>query len=242
MLCLLLTQARLSSRVHGSVHGSSGQKAIQKFNIVRVRKKKKASSDEEKAGGGGKRAVPERAISTLPPRRGGAPTPVLSPARRSAAVRMGRVGTARPPEAEWSLGVAAFSGECYNQDIFKDPKKRHYHDVSVLYFKDIFSGESITCVSYDIPVWCTTFGFVCVFFRGVFLHSRVTGACPVTTDLIMRVNVRTPTTGTYVSIASENRLPGAPHATPKRLPRILLEEYILHVFVLIVPIPTRIRT
>ena len=29
------------------------------------------------------------------------------------------------------------------------------------------------------------YGFVCVFFRGVFLHSRVTGACPVTTDLIM---------------------------------------------------------
>ena len=28
---------------------------------------------------------------------------------------------------------------------------------------------------------------------GVFLSSRVTGACPVTTDLIMRVNVRTTT-------------------------------------------------
>ena len=41
---------------------------------------------------------------------GGAPTPVLSPARRSAAVRMGRGGTARPPEAEWSSGVAAFGG------------------------------------------------------------------------------------------------------------------------------------
>ena len=25
----------------------------------------------------------------------------------------------------------------------------------------------------------------------VFLHSRVTGACPVTTDLLMRVDVRT---------------------------------------------------
>ena len=32
-----------------------------------------------------------------------------------------------------------------------------------------------------------------VFFPGVFLSSRVTGACPVTTDLIMRVNVRTAT-------------------------------------------------
>ena len=30
-----------------------------------------------------------------------------------------------------------------------------------------------------------------VFFPGVFLSSRVTGACPVTTDLNMRVNVRT---------------------------------------------------
>ena len=30
-----------------------------------------------------------------------------------------------------------------------------------------------------------------VFFPRVLLSSRVTGACPVTTDLIMRVNVRT---------------------------------------------------
>ena len=78
----------------------------------------------------------ERAISTLPPRRGGAPTPVLSPARRSAAVRMGRGGPSRPPEAEWSSGVAAFRGGCYSQDIFKDPKKRHDH-LSVFYNKDI---------------------------------------------------------------------------------------------------------
>ena len=28
------------------------------------------------------------------------------------------------------------------------------------------------------------------FFLGIFFHSRVTGACPVTADLIMRVNVR----------------------------------------------------
>ena len=40
---------------------------------------------------------------------------------------------------------------------------------------------------------CTTFDlFVC--FPGVFLSSRVTGACPVTTDLIMRVNAKTTTT------------------------------------------------
>ena len=37
---------------------------------------------------------------------------------------------------------------------------------------------------------CTTFGLF-VFFPGVFLSSRVTGACPVNTDLIMRDNVRT---------------------------------------------------
>ena len=49
---------------------------------------------------------------------------------------------------------------------------------------------------------CTTFGFVRVFFsRGSFLSSR-TGACPVTTDLIMRVNVRTTTeTGTWCTKA-----------------------------------------
>ena len=33
-----------------------------------------------------------------------------------------------------------------------------------------------------------------VFYPRVFLSSRVTGACPVTTDLIMRVNVITTTT------------------------------------------------
>ena len=42
---------------------------------------------------------------------------------------------------------------------------------------------------------CTTFGLF-VFFPGVFLLSRVTGACPVTTDLIMRVNVKTTKTTT----------------------------------------------
>ena len=35
-------------------------------------------------------------------------------------------------------------------------------------------------------------------FPGVVLSSRVTGACPVTTDLIMRVNVRTTTTTTTI--------------------------------------------
>ena len=56
---------------------------------------------------------------------------------------------------------------------------------------------------------CATFGLV-VFFRGVFLSSRVTGACAVTTDLIMRVNVTTTatttTTTTTVACAAHGRL------------------------------------
>ena len=51
----------------------------------------------------------------------------------------------------------------------------------------------MNCVSCDI---CVYHHGLCVFFPGVFLGSRVTGACPVTTDLIMRVSVRTTTTTT----------------------------------------------
>ena len=40
--------------------------------------------------------------------------------------------------------------------------------------------------------------FVVVFFPGVFLHSRVTGACPVTTDSIIRVNVRTSSWSSFI--------------------------------------------
>ena len=43
---------------------------------------------------------------------------------------------------------------------------------------------------------CTKLVLLVFNFHGVFLHSRVTGACPVTTELIMRVNVRTTTTTT----------------------------------------------
>ena len=49
---------------------------------------------------------------------------------------------------------------------------------------------------------CTTFGLF-VLFPGVFLSSRVTGACPVTTDLIMRVNVRTTTTTTWPRVSTQ---------------------------------------
>ena len=108
---------------------------------------------------GAKRAVPGRAISTLPPRRDGAPTPVLSPTCRSAAVRMGRGGTARPPEAEWSSGVTAFVGEVFRPRYFKDPKKRHDH-LSVVtafvgevfrprYFKDAKKRHDHLSVLYN---------------------------------------------------------------------------------------------
>ena len=44
----------------------------------------------------------------------------------------------------------------------------------------------MNCVSCDTCVYHLG---LFVFFPGVFLSSRVTGAYPVTTDLIMRVNV-----------------------------------------------------
>ena len=56
----------------------------------------------------------------------------------------------------------------------------------------------MNCVSCDICVYHLG---LCVFFPGVFLSSRLTGACPVTTDLIMRVNVRTTTTTTIPGIS-----------------------------------------
>ena len=58
-------------------------------------------------------------------------------------------------------------------------------------YVDYVSGGGMNCVSCDICV--CHFGLF-VFFPEVFLSSRVTGACPVTTGLIMRVNVRTTTT------------------------------------------------
>ena len=45
----------------------------------------------------------------------------------------------------------------------------------------------MNCTSCDIVYACigTTFGLFMFFFSGVFLSSRVTGACPVTTNLII---------------------------------------------------------
>ena len=48
----------------------------------------------------------------------------------------------------------------------------------------------MNCVSCDI---CVCHLGLFVFFPGIFLSSRVTGAGPVTTDLTMRVNVLTTT-------------------------------------------------
>ena len=50
----------------------------------------------------------------------------------------------------------------------------------------------MNCVSCNICVY--HLGLCVCVSPGVFLSSIVTGACPVTTDLIMRVHVRTTTT------------------------------------------------
>ena len=55
-------------------------------------------------------------------------------------------------------------------------------DVTIIIF-----GGCTTCFDYHLHVYHVWFA---VFFPGIFFHSRVTEACPVTTDLIMRVNVR----------------------------------------------------
>ena len=82
------------------------KKQFESLILLEFERKKRAATKKKR--GGGKRAVPGRAISTLPPRRGGAPTPVLSPARRSAAVRMGRDDEATGGRVE--LGSRSFFG------------------------------------------------------------------------------------------------------------------------------------
>ena len=52
---------------------------------------------------------------------------------------------------------------------------------------------------------------VCLcFLPGVLLSSSVTGACPVTTDLNMRVNVRTTKTGPLETPGNAYPLPNKP--------------------------------
>ena len=57
----------------------------------------------------------------------------------------------------------------------------------------------MNCVSCDICVYHLGLS---VYSPGVFFSSRVTGACPVTTELIMRDNVRTTTTYTFIHLGS----------------------------------------
>ena len=64
----------------------------------------------------------------------------------------------------------------------------------------------VRCI-YDDIIPCINTVYkapLCVSFPGVFLSSRVTGACPVTMDLIMRVNVRTTTTTHQVPFTEPN--------------------------------------
>ena len=61
----------------------------------------------------------------------------------------------------------------------------------------------MSCVSCDICVY--HLWFCLCFFPGVFLSFRVTGACSVTTDLTMRVTVRTTTTTTPRHVCKKNR-------------------------------------
>ena len=60
----------------------------------------------------------------------------------------------------------------------------------------------MNCVSCDICVYHLG---LFVFFPRVFLSSRATGACPVTTDLIMRVNARTTRTLVFLLLLLDNK-------------------------------------
>ena len=74
----------------------------------------------------------------------------------------------------------------------------------VIYRLVYVSGGGMNCVSCDVICVYHLWFYLCIF-PGVFLSSRVvTGACPVTTDLNMRVNVRTKTCGD-VGVVSRGR-------------------------------------
>ena len=70
-----------------------------------------------------------------------------------------------------------------NEPTPAEPPPPEIHKIPPVY---IFLAEA--CIASAMIYACTTFGLC--FFPGVFLHSRVTGACAVTTDFIMRVSVR----------------------------------------------------
>ena len=99
----------------------------------------------------------------------------------------------------------------------------------------VFFDGCTTCFNYDIyTCMCATFGLFC-FCPGVFFHSRATAACPMTTDMIMRVNVRTtlrqcplpppppvPSTPTKICGSGERR-DGARRRADSRRGRLLQE-------------------
>ena len=71
-------------------------------------------------------------------------------------------------------------------------------------FQSYVSDGSKNYVRCDVRVYHV---LVCsCFFPGVFLSFRVTGACPVTTDLIMRGNVKATTTTTTTTTCYINRI------------------------------------
>ena len=82
-----------------------------------------------------------------------------------------------------------------------------YHPAAGWY---LIPGGGINYVSCDIPGMCVPPLACLCFFPLVFLSSRVTGACPVTTDLIMRVNVRTTTTTAWSQFAGRWKLDSLP--------------------------------
>ena len=84
-------------------------------------------------------------------------------------------------------------------ELRNTPGKKHEQTTPITdwfipqFYTWYFSGGGMNCVSDVCFIHaCTTFALC--FFPGVFLYSRVTVVCPVTTDLIVRVNVGTITT------------------------------------------------
>ena len=121
----------LSSRVHGS----SGQKAIRKFNIVGVRKKKKRAATKKTRGGASEPSpggqFPRSSLAEVRHRR-----PFF---RQNVVVLLCGWGVAAPRGRRGPSGTRGsqlFGGGVETKIFLTTPKKRHYHDVSVLYNKD----------------------------------------------------------------------------------------------------------
>ena len=94
----------------------------------------------------------------------------------------------------------------YRPEVKSRSRVRYENTKTKIWFKntEIWKGKSTAGAMTEIAVVMIYrrhtpmqdhFRYVCVF-PGLFLHSRVTGACSLTTDFIMRLNVRTKTTTT----------------------------------------------